>query len=115
MAGAPRLCPQTVALPPDFPAYRRASAAVMRIFQSVTPLVEPLALDEAFLDVRGARALFGDAVAIARLLRARVRAEAGLALSVGVAGSKFLAKLASTRGKPDGLLVVPPGRALRSE
>jgi DNA polymerase IV len=112
MARARRLCPQAVAIPPDFPAYRRASAAVMRIFQSVTPLVEPLALDEAFLDVRGARALFGDAVAIARLLRARVRAEAGLALTVGVAGSKFLAKLASTRGKPDGLLVVPPGRAL---
>ena len=112
MARARRLCPQAVAIPPDFPAYRRASAAVMRIFQSVTPLVEPLALDEAFLDVRGARALFGDAVAIARLLRARVRAEAGLALTVGVAASKFLAKLASTRGKPDGLLVVPPGRAL---
>jgi DNA polymerase-4 len=112
MARARRLCPQAVAIPPDFPAYRRASAAVMRIFQSVTPLVEPLALDEAFLDVRGARALLGDAVAIARLLRARVRAEAGLALTVGVAGSKFLAKLASTRGKPDGLLVVPPGRAL---
>ena len=112
MARARRLCPQAVAIRPDFPAYRRASAGVMRIFQSVTPLVEPLALDEAFLDVRGARALFGDAVAIARLLRARVRAEAGLALTVGVAGSKFLAKLASTRGKPDGLLVVPPGRAL---
>jgi DNA polymerase-4 len=84
----------------------------MRIFQGLTPLVEPLALDEAFLDVRGARALFGDAVAAARLLRARVRDELGLSLTVGVAGSKFLAKLASTRGKPDGLLVVPPGRAL---
>src|ERR671914_687942 len=112
MARARRLCPQAVAVPPDFAAYRRASAAVMRIFQSVTPLVEPLALDEAFLDVRGARGLFGDAVAVARLLRARVRAECGLALTVGVAGSKFLAKLASTRGKPDGLLVIPPGRAL---
>ena len=84
----------------------------MGIFQGVTPLVEPLALDEAFLDVRGARALFGDAVAVARPLRDRVRAEAGLVLTVGVAGSKFLAKLASTRGKPDGLLVVPPDRAL---
>src|ERR671913_1138475 len=112
MAKARRLCPQAVAVPPDFAAYRRASAAVMGIFQGVTPLVEPLALDEAFLDVRGARALFGDAVAAARLLRERVRAEAGLALTVGVAGSKFLAKLASTRGKPDGLLVVPPGRDL---
>src|SRR5215218_1713056 len=113
MARARRLCPQAVAVPPDFAAYRRASATVMGIFQSVTPLVEPLALDEAFLDVRGARALFGDAVAIARLLRSRVRSEAGLTLTVGVAASKFLAKLASTRGKPDGLLVVPPSRALR--
>src|ERR687897_307195 len=104
MARARRLCPQAVAVPPDFAAYRRASATVMGIFQGVTPLVEPLALDEAFLDVRGARALFGDAVAAARLLRERVRAEAGLALTVGVAGSKFLAKLASTRGKPDDLL-----------
>jgi DNA polymerase-4 len=84
----------------------------MRIFQGVTPMVEPLALDEAFLDVRGARALFGDAVRIARLLRARVREEAGLALTVGVAANKFLAKLASTRGKPDGLLVVPDDRAI---
>ena len=112
MARARRLCPQAVAVPPDFAAYRRWSVEVMRIFSSVTPLVEPLALDEAFLDVRGARALFGDAVATARLLRARVREEAGLALTVGVAASKFMAKLASTRGKPDGLLVVPPGRAL---
>ncbi|HSO54903.1 MAG TPA: DNA polymerase IV [Actinomycetes bacterium] len=112
MARARRLCPQAVAVPPDFAAYRRASATVMGIFQGITPLVEPLALDEAFLDVRGARALFGDAVAAARLLRDRVRAEAGLVLTVGVAGSKFLAKLASTRGKPDGLLVVPPDRAL---
>jgi DNA polymerase IV len=112
MARARRLCPEAVAIPPDFAAYRRYSASVMRIFQSLTPLVEPLALDEAFLDVRGARALFGDAVATARLLRARVREEQGLPLTVGVAGNKFLAKLASTRGKPDGLLVVPPGRAL---
>jgi DNA polymerase-4 len=112
MAQARRLCPQAVAIPPDFAGYRRWSARVMRIFQSVTPMVEPLALDEAFLDVRGARALFGDAVQIARLLRARVREQAGLALTVGVAANKFLAKLASTRGKPDGLLVVPADRAV---
>jgi nucleotidyltransferase/DNA polymerase involved in DNA repair len=109
MARARRLCPQAVAVPPDFAAYRRWSAVVMRIFQSVTPL----ALDEAFLDVRGARALLGDAIRVARLLRARVREEAGLALTVGVAANMFLAKLASTRGKPDGLLVVPAGRALQ--
>jgi DNA polymerase IV len=112
MAQARRLCPQAVAIPPDFAGYRRWSAGVMRIFQGVTPMVEPLALDEAFLDVRGARALFGDAVQIARLLRARVREEVGLTLTVGVAANKFLAKLASTRGKPDGLLVVPADRAI---
>src|SRR5215218_557235 len=112
MARARRLCPQAAAVPPDFAAYRRASATVMGIFQSVTPLVEPLSLDEAFLDVRGARGLFGDGVRIARLLRSRVREEAGLVLTVGVAANKFLAKLASTRGKPDGLLVVPADRAI---
>jgi nucleotidyltransferase/DNA polymerase involved in DNA repair len=112
MARARRLCPQAVAIPPDFASYRRHSVRVMRIFESVTPLVEPLSLDEAFLDVRGARALLGDAVGIARRLRARVRDEVGLALTVGVAANKFLAKLASTSGKPDGLLVVPAGRAL---
>jgi DNA polymerase-4 len=112
MAHARRLCPEAVAVAPDFASYRRWSAVVMRIFADATPLVEPLSLDEAFLDVRGARALLGDALQVARLLRARVREEAGLALTVGVAANKFLAKLASTRGKPDGLLVVPAGRAL---
>ncbi len=112
MAQARRLCPQAVAIPPDFASYRHWSRQVMRIFHSITPLVEPLALDEAFLDVRGARRLLGGAIEIARSLRARVREETGLALTVGVAGNKFLAKLASTRGKPEGLLVVPPSRAL---
>ncbi|HYT27043.1 MAG TPA: DNA polymerase IV, partial [Actinomycetota bacterium] len=112
MARARAMCPQAVAVPPDFAAYRRCSSRVMRVFRDLTPLVEPLSLDEAFLDVAGARRLFGDAVRIARLLRARVAAETGLPLTVGVAGNKFLAKLASTRGKPDGLLVVPPSRAL---
>src|SRR6266542_6018421 len=112
MSQARRLCPAAVAVPPDFASYRRWSKRVMARFQSLTPLVEPLALDEAFLDVRGARRLFGGAVEIARLLRARVREETGLTLTVGVAGNKFLAKLAATRGKPDGLFVVPPSRAL---
>jgi DNA polymerase-4 len=112
MAQARRLCPQAVAVPPDFATYRRCSKRVLQVFQSVTPLLEPLALDEAFLDVRGARRLLGTAMEIARTLRARVREETGLALTVGVAGNKFLAKLASTRGKPEGLLVVPPSRAL---
>ena len=112
MAQARRLCPQAVAIPPDFASYRRLSARVMGVFSDLTPLVEPLSLDEAFLDVRGARALFGDAVAIGRLLRHRVREEIGLPLTVGAAANKFLAKLASTRGKPDGLLVVPAARSL---
>src|SRR5919202_4682895 len=73
MARARRLCPQAVVLPPDFAAYRRHSRQVMQAFKDVTPLVEPLALDEAFLDVAGARALLGDALTVARALRARVR------------------------------------------
>ncbi|MGC4788901.1 DNA polymerase IV [Micromonospora sp. DT178] len=111
-ARARALCPQAVYLPPDFPQYSAASAAVMQIFRDVTPLVEPLSLDEAFLDVAGARRLFGPPAAIARRIRERVAAEQGLTCSVGVAPSKFVAKLGSTRAKPDGLLVVPATRVL---
>ncbi|WP_406105133.1 DNA polymerase IV [Micromonospora globbae] len=106
------LCPHAVYLPPDFTAYSDASRAVMQIFRDVTPLVEPLSLDEAFLDVSGARRLFGSPAAIARQTRARVAREQGLTCSVGVAPSKFVAKLGSTRAKPDGLLVVPAARVL---
>src|SRR6266545_1703515 len=91
MGQARRLCPAAAAIPPDFASYRAYSKRVMRVLQSVTPLIEPLALDEAFLDVRGARRLLGGAVEIARLLRARVPEETGLTLTIGVAGSKFLA------------------------
>ena len=112
MGQARRLCPAAVALPPDFASYRACSKRVMTVFQGVTPLIEPLALDEAFLDVRGARRLLGGALQIARLLRARVLEETGLTLTIGVAANKFLAKLASTRGKPDGLFAVPPSRSL---
>jgi nucleotidyltransferase/DNA polymerase involved in DNA repair len=112
MTRARRLCPQAVVLPPEHEKYARVSAAVMEIFRSVTPLVEPLALDEAFLDVAGARRLFGRPAQIAQMIRERVAEQQGITCSVGVASTKFVAKLASTRCKPDGLLVVPADGAV---
>jgi DNA polymerase-4 len=112
MVQARRACPNGVFLSPRFDAYQAASVQVMEIFRSYTPLVEPLALDEAFLDVRGARRRVGTGEEVAAELRARVRADTGLTVSVGVASTKFVAKLASDLSKPDGLLVVAPGTEL---
>jgi DNA polymerase-4 len=113
MSQALRRCPHAVVLPPDRAAYSAASAQVMAILRDVTPLVEPLSLDEAFLDVAGAVRLHGRPGAIAIAIRARVADELGLTCSVGVAPTKFVAKLASARCKPDGLLVVPAADVLR--
>lgn len=107
MAVALRRCPHAVVLEPHYDRYQAASRQVMAILGDVTPLVEPLSIDEAFLDVGGARALFGPPWHIGRMLRERIHAETGLVASVGAASTKFVAKLASSRAKPDGLLVVP--------
>jgi DNA polymerase-4 len=107
---AARLCPQGFFVPGRPDRYRELSQQVMAIFASVTPLVEPISLDEAFLDVTGSRAIFGDGEQIASLIKQRVRTEVGLAVSVGVATNKLCAKIASDVRKPDGLVVVPPGQ-----
>jgi DNA polymerase-4 len=109
MGRARRACPSAAFVSPRFDRYSEKSREVMAIFESVTPLVEQLSIDEAFLDVSGARRLLGTSVEIARDLRSRCRREAGLVVSVGVASTKFLAKLASDLSKPDGLLAVEPG------
>src|SRR5207248_11755823 len=101
MGRARRLCPQAVVLPPRFDVYQARSAEVHGIFGAFTPVVEPIALDEAFLDVSGAVRLFGDGREIGAAIRARIRAEVGLTASVGVASNKLLAKLASDDAKPD--------------
>ena len=103
------LCPQGVFVPGHPERYRELSDQVMRIFGSYTPMVEPISLDEAFLDVTGSRAAFGDGETIARELKRRVLDEAGLVVSVGVATNKLCAKVASDLRKPDALVVVPPG------
>ncbi|MGZ8783771.1 MAG: DNA polymerase IV, partial [Gaiellaceae bacterium] len=105
---ARRLCPAAVVVSPRMSAYAEASKAVYRVFDDTTPLVEGLSIDEAFLDVRGLRRLAGTPVEIASRLRRDVLERVGLPITVGVARTKFLAKVASGIAKPDGLLVVPP-------
>ena len=106
------LCPDAVVVPPRMDAYSEASAEVFRIFRDTTPLVEGLSIDEAFLDVNGLGRIAGPPAAIAARLRRRVLDEVGLPITVGVARTKFLAKVASGVAKPDGLLVVPTGEEL---
>ena len=106
---AGRLCPQAVFLPVDGAKYQSVSRDVMAILRRFSPLVEPISIDEAFLDVSGSRSLFGDGEAIARRIKGAVRDEVGLTASVGVATTKLVAKVASDLRKPDGLVVVPPG------
>jgi DNA polymerase IV len=109
---ARRLCPDAVVVRPRMAAYSEASKAVYRVFEDMTPLVEGLSIDEAFLDVRGMQRIAGTPVEIAARLKRRVLEQVGLPVTVGVARTKFLAKVASGVAKPDGLLVVPPEREL---
>src|SRR3989440_3361524 len=111
-AQARRLCPGAAVVPPRMTAYSEASKAVFRVFERLAPVVEALSIDEAFLDVRGLEHIFGTPAQIAARLRREVREEVGLPISVGVARTKFLAKVASAVSKPDGLLVVPPDAEL---
>ena len=112
VARALRLCPGAIVVEPRMAAYSEASKAVYRVFEDTSPRVEGLSIDEAFLDVRGVRRLTGSPRVVASLLRREVRKRVGLPITVGVARTKFLAKVASGVAKPDGLLVVPPEREL---
>jgi len=111
-AQARRLCPHAVVVPPRMSAYSRASDDVFEVFRNCSPIVEPLSVDEAFLDVGGLGRVAGTPVQIAARLRADVRDRVGLPITVGVARTKFLAKVASQEAKPDGLLLVPPDQEL---
>lgn len=110
VAQAIRLCPTARIVMPDFRRFGEVSKEVMAIFEQITPIVEPLSIDEAFLDVRGVRRLWGSPGKVAALVRTRVAAEVGITCSVGVAATKHVAKIASTLAKPDGMLVVPLAR-----
>jgi DNA polymerase-4 len=109
---ARQLCPDAIFVPPRFEAYSEASKGVFRVFDETAPVVEGLSIDEAFLDVRGMERSVGTPIQIAAGLRRRIRREVGLPITVGVARTKFLAKVASGVAKPDGLLLVPPSEEL---
>jgi len=113
MALARRRCPDAIVVPPRFDRYREVSRIVMRTFADFSPDVEPLSLDEAFLDMTGAEGIFGAPGSIGRKLKAAVReATRGLTVSVGISGTKYVAKVASGHAKPDGLTIVPPADAV---
>lgn len=107
-AHALRLCPHLVMLPPDFERYRAASRQILAIYRDYTPLVEPLSLDEAYLDVTGVERCSGSATLMAKEIRARIQAEVGITASAGIAPNKFVAKVASDWNKPNGQFVVRP-------
>jgi DNA polymerase-4 len=102
-------CPHAAYVRPRFQLYSAVSKRILDIFGRYTDLVEPISIDEAFLDVTASRSLFGDGPTVAREIKERIRTEQSLTASIGVAGSKFIAKLASDLEKPDGLVIVPPG------
>src|SRR5262249_39153725 len=106
---AARLCPEGVFLPVDMDKYARVSRQIMAALAEFTPLLEPLSIDEAFLDVTQTRSLFGDGAEQSGRIKATIRAAVDLRASVGVAANKFIAKIASDLEKPDGLVVVPAG------
>jgi len=110
---AKRLAPHAIFVPPNMSRYSEVSSHIMEIFRSVTPLVEPLSLDEAFLDVTGAKRLLGNGREIAKQIRAKVEASEGITCSVGIATTKFIAKLASGRCKPNGMLEIAEDRVLQ--
>ena len=107
MSRARALCPQAIVIPPDHRRYCDVSKSVMRILGDITPVIEPLSIDEAFLDVSGARRRIGSPARIGELIRARIADELDVAASVGIASTKFVAKLASSHAKPDGMLLIP--------
>lgn len=111
MARARRLCPQALIVPPRFDRYQQISETIMDVFENFSPHVEALSLDEAFLDMTGAEEFFGPPSEMGRRIKAAVRDATSLAVSVGISGTKYVAKVASDHGKPDGLCVVPQERA----
>jgi len=110
---AARLCPHAAFVPVDMEKYQRVSAEIMTVLDSFSPLVEPVSVDEAFLDLTGTESLFGAPVEATRTIKARIREVTGLTASAGLASNKFVAKVASDLEKPDGLVVVPPGGEAR--